>query len=149
METIYLNLTEPQNGLHIEQLGHSTCTRHYGDIKRILGFTSLSHRIVCTHSISQKTQLILRGSHAAISAMETWISNCNSYIRVALIPIVGFILWVYLITLNPNQDLLLCKKLNLMHNGTQKSSLMHNGTYFPSSKAADSFQGSGLIRSWS
>ena len=37
METIYLNLTEPQNGLHIEQLGHSTCTRHYGDMKTILG----------------------------------------------------------------------------------------------------------------
>ena len=31
--------------------------------------------------------------------------------------IVGFTLWVFLITLNPNQDLLLCKKLNLMHSG--------------------------------
>lgn len=38
---------------------------------------------------------------------------------------VRFNLWVFLITLNPNQDLLLCKKLKIMH----------SGTYFPSSKA--------------
>ena len=83
-----------------------------------------------THRILQRSV-----SYSAQAAVETWISNCNSYTRVALIPIVNFTLWVYLITLNPNQDLLLCKKLSLMHSGTQKLSLMHSGTY--------------LIRSWS
>ena len=77
METIYLNLTEPQNGLHIEQLGHSTCTRHYGDIKRILGFISLSHRIVLHQAFNLADRFLQNNKALAACNLQIGFWNCG------------------------------------------------------------------------